>query len=501
MRRSGKTKRKGAEHEKTTLFQKLCAFGARISFWQKIYLYTLALFLLCFNIGIFAVESVGRQRSFEAERDRLLTRQHFIAQTLAQDMAAVEARKPGAMSALTEDYVKNYADEETGLRITRAETVLADRLPQTDTEALPQAESEGIRSWSVLTSEGRRWLYVSALLPGQAMRTELVCAFDMEHFFADWETTTRLAQGIALAVSGLLAVGLWFALRGLSRPLARLAEAARAIGAGDYTVRAREGGGAEISRLAAAFNEMARRTGETVTGLEEAALEKQRLADSMAHELRTPLTAIGGYAEYIARAELTEDERAEAVQVIQQETRRLSSMSERLLTMASLREGKLDAAPLELADAARAALRTVRPKAAAKQVHLATGALDSCTIRGDRDLMVSLAVNLLDNAVKASHPGGRVTLSLRADPAGALLEIADEGVGMSEETLARLGEPFYRADRARSRAQGGTGLGVAFCFAVAKAHGAALTFRSVEGKGTVAALRFAAQQAEQGGFF
>ena len=164
MRRSGKTKRKGAEHEKTTLFQKLCAFGARISFWQKIYLYTLALFLLCFNIGIFAVESVGRQRSFEAERDRLLTRQHFIAQTLAQDMAAVEARKPGAMSALTEDYVKNYADEETGLRITRAETVLADRRPQTDTEALPQAESEGIRSWSVLTSEGRRWLYASLLV-------------------------------------------------------------------------------------------------------------------------------------------------------------------------------------------------------------------------------------------------------------------------------------------------------------------------------------------------
>lgn len=221
--------------------------------------------------------------------------------------------------------------------------MLADRLPQPDTGALPQTGTEGIRSWSVLFSGERRWLYVSALLTGQTMRTELICAFDMERFFTDWETTARLAQGIALLVSGLLAVGLWFALKGLGRPLARLAEAARAIGAGDYTVRAQEGGGAEISRLASAFNEMARHTGETVAGLEEAAQEKQRLADSMAHELRTPLTAIGGYAEYIARAELSEDERAEAAQIIQQETRRLSSMSERLLAMASLREGKLDA--------------------------------------------------------------------------------------------------------------------------------------------------------------
>lgn len=93
---------------KGSLFSRLegLGLGARISFWQKIYLYTLILFLFCFNVGVFAVVSVGQQRGFEAERDRLLTRQHFIAQTLAQDMAAVEARKPGAMSALTEDYVK-----------------------------------------------------------------------------------------------------------------------------------------------------------------------------------------------------------------------------------------------------------------------------------------------------------------------------------------------------------------------------------------------------------
>lgn len=97
---------------------------------------------------------------------------------------------------------------------------------------------------------------------------------------------------------------------------------------------------------------MARRTGETVEGLAEAAREKQRLADNLAHELRTPLTAIGGYAEYIARAELSGEEKAEAAGYIMEETRRLASMSERLLAMASLREGGLCPAPLDLAEAA-----------------------------------------------------------------------------------------------------------------------------------------------------
>ncbi|MBC5580776.1 HAMP domain-containing histidine kinase [Anaerofilum sp. BX8] len=466
---------------------------ARLSFWQKIYLCTLALFLFCLNAGVFAVAAVGQSSSFEAERERLLTRQHFIAETLAQDMAAVEARRPGALPALAQDYALSYGGSGAWLKVTRGGSTLADRLPAPDdAAALPEAEQEGTRVWEVLPAGGRRVLYVSALLPGQGERTALTCAFDMEQFFAAWGRTARAFQGIALAASAMLAVGLHFALRGLGRPLARLAEAAQAIGDGDYTIRAREDGQDEIGQLARAFNEMARRTGETVEGLAEAAREKQRFADNLAHELRTPLTAIGGYAEYIARAELCGEERAQAAQIIQEETRRLSSMSERLLTMASLREGKLHAESVDLAQAAHAALRAVRPQAASRRVQITAERVEPFWIKGDRDLLVSLAVNLMDNAVKASGEGGQVTLSLLRDSGGALLTVEDRGTGMDSQTLSRLGEPFYRADNSRSRAQGGTGLGVAFCFAVTQAHGASLSFDSQPGHGTRAVVRFPA---------
>lgn len=464
---------------------------ARLSFWQKIYLCALALFLACLNLGVFAVAAVGQSSSFAAERDRLLTRQHFIAEMLAQDMAAVEARRPGALPALAEGYAQSYGGSDTWLKVVRGEQTLADRLPAPDGgTVLPHAAEEGTRVWNVLPSGGRRLLYVSALLPGQGERTALTCAFDMEGFLAGWEATARVFQAIALAASAVLAAGLYFTLRGLGRPLARLAQAARAIGDGDYTARTREEGRDEIGQLAHAFNEMARRTGETVEGLAEAAREKQRLADNLAHELRTPLTAIGGYAEYIARAELSGEEKAEAAGYIMEETRRLASMSERLLAMASLREGGLCPAPLDLAEAARAALRAVRPKAAAQGVALEPRLPAHLPFWGDRDLLVSLMVNLLDNGVKASRRGGRVTVSLAREKKEALLTVEDEGVGMSAETLARLGEPFYRADRSRSREQGGTGLGVAFCFAVARAHGAVLTFESQPGRGTRAQVQF-----------
>ena len=161
--------------------------AVRLSFWQKIYLCTLALFLFCLNAGVFAVAAVGQSSSFEAERERLLTRQHFIAETLAQDMAAVEARRPGALPALAQDYALGYGGSGAWLKVTRGGSTLADRLPAPDdAAALPEAEQEGTRAWEVLPAGGRRVLYVSALLPGQGERTALTCAFDMEQFFAAW---------------------------------------------------------------------------------------------------------------------------------------------------------------------------------------------------------------------------------------------------------------------------------------------------------------------------
>lgn len=109
--------------------------------------------------------------------------------------------------------------------------------------------------------------------------------------------------------------------------------------------------------------------------------------------------------------------------------------------------------------------------------------------------MESLLVNLCDNGVKACAAGGRVVLAFAVTGKQSAFVVKDNGRGMDAETLARIGRPFYRADKARSRAEGGAGLGVSICYAIAKAHGAELTYTSQPGQGTTATLRLAPRTA------
>lgn len=272
----------------------------------------------------------------------------------------------------------------------------------------------------------------------------------------------------------------------------RLAWVAGRLADGDYTARSPERTRDEVGQLAHALNEMAARVEWNVAELRETARRKQQLVDNVAHELRTPLTAVGGYAEYIQRAELSEEEKYEAAQYIVEEANRLAVMSERLLQMAALRGEQAAREPVDVPALLEKAARTVAPKAAARGVALEPVQADACTVQGEAALLESLMVNLADNAVKACGPGGSVRLCARRETGRLMLTVQDTGRGMDAETLAHIGEPFYRPDKARSREQGGAGLGLALCFQIAQSHGAALSFTSAPGAGTTAAVIFTA---------
>jgi len=310
--------------------------SVRLKFWQKTYLLTLALFLLALGGGITAIASVSQQRAFEAECGKLLAQQHSVAQSLAADAAAVQARRPEALPRLAQNYAGQLKRSGVFLRVAQAGDVWADELPQPDS-ALPEVPPEGQRVHTVLLSGGRHVLYISAVLPAPPEDVAVTCAFDMEAFFVQWAQTRRAFLLAGAAVSAVLAAALYVVLRGLSRPMERLARVAGRLADGDYTARSPERTRDEVGQLAHALNEMAARVERNVAELRETARRKQQLVDNVAHELRTPLTAVGGYAEYIQRAELSEEEKYEAAQYIVEEANRLAVMSERLLQMAALR--------------------------------------------------------------------------------------------------------------------------------------------------------------------
>jgi heavy metal sensor kinase len=237
--------------------------------------------------------------------------------------------------------------------------------------------------------------------------------------------------------------------------------------------------GDELEKLSRTLNSMLDR-------LEDAFQRINRFSADVSHELRTPLTIIRGELESIIRQVPCSPQVLDGLGSSLEEVERLTRIVDHLLVLCRLDSGD-ESAPNELVDLGQLA------KSTAEQMRLlfVEKAL-TLTLHDPAQVMVSgapvrlrqVVVNLLDNAIKYSNAGGRIDLSVTTDGPTAVLEVADNGCGISADHLPHLFERFYRADRARSRASGGMGLGLSIVHAIAVSHGGRVKVESVEGSGT-----------------
>jgi heavy metal sensor kinase len=239
----------------------------------------------------------------------------------------------------------------------------------------------------------------------------------------------------------------------------------------------------EIGRLILTFNRMLERI-ELLFRLQ------QRFTADVSHELRTPLTTIRGYLDLVARAELDGDlaERAQVLRIAQEEVERMSRLVADLLLLAQADAGvKLDKISVELDTLLLDVYRQEKPLAGGVRFHL--GAEDQAVVMGDPDRLKQLLLNLVDNALKYTLPGGQVTLGLSREEGWAAVTVMDTGPGIPAEDLPRLFDRFYRVDKSRARPQGGTGLGLSIARWIAEAHGGSIAVQSEVGKGSVFTVR------------
>ena len=225
---------------------------------------------------------------------------------------------------------------------------------------------------------------------------------------------------------------------------------------------------------------MARHT----TALQQLNDRQARFVADLTHELKTPLTSMIGYADLLRGGELPPENQRRAADAIYHESTRLESLSQQLLSLQDLRQESLTLTTVPVAAAFEAVARSL-PDC---PVVLEKTCPEDAAVRADRVLLVDLLRNLVLNAAHASTPGSVV--ALRCLPAGDRwrLEVADTGCGIPPEALPHLTEPFYRVAKARARANGGSGVGLALCADIAAAFGTKLEFTSTVGEGTTVAL-------------
>jgi two-component system OmpR family sensor kinase len=396
-----------------------------------------------------------------------LEEMHGDASGAATDVLS-ELQPSGQVIAILENtdvVAGGTAAQQAGLR-SAARDALAIPRPET-VVALPNWGSRGARAGARRFSYRNRTFLVLAVEPLDSIATDL--------------QSLRRTLAIALPLLILLAGAGGYVLtrRGLA-PLGSMAEQAKRITSQNLDARLEIGRAAEeLSLLSDSFNELLSRLDQSFDTM-------RRFVQDASHELRTPLAVIRGEADVTLSRERSAVEYRESLATILQEAQRLSRLVDDLLNLARADAGRvqLRIEELYLNDLLAECCRSVQPLAAARQIELTCRCAGDVPFRGDEGLLRRMVINLLDNAVRYTPPGGKVCATLETQGADARIQIADTGIGIAPEATRRVFERFYRADESRSRQQDGFGLGLSIVKWIAESHHGAVELTSQPGAGS-----------------
>ncbi len=449
----------------------------KMRFWQKTYIFTLILFLLCLNIGILSLTVYTSRKNVDTVESAVKAEQYYIAMNFERDNTHLVTTNTNlaSPSLLMQSFGNYYSKKGVFIAFEQDGNIIYSNFKN----------EYDISSGQLVHTDfdGKRHIVISSSICDGLY--DFIFAKDVSSLDEEFGSLIITYVATAAIVSAGMAVMLYLILKTLSSPLEKLRKTTELIQSGDYTVTAESVGDDEFALLANSFNTMIAKINEQIKTLELDAEKKQMLVDNLAHELRTPLTSIHGYAEYLEKASITEEQRIDAAGYIMSESERLQKICEILLDSAFIRGNKPDMTEVDLSVILNDVAQKLHAKADSVNVSLSCDT-DKTKVMGNEILLSMLFYNLTENAIKACTHGGAVKLLCK----DYTVCIEDNGKGMSEEQLLHITEPFYRTDKSRSRAEGGAGLGLALCKQIAKIHDTSLRFESEPKKGTKVFVAF-----------
>ncbi len=286
-----------------------------------------------------------------------------------------------------------------------------------------------------------------------------------------------LAGALALLVALVLGAVL---ARSVALPVDRLSRAADEIARGNYAYQVPVAGTSELAHLAERFNAMA-------ADVRNAHQMQRDFLTNVSHDLKTPLTTIQGFSQAILDGAVQGPQGAEgAARIINTESRRMARMVSDLLDLARLESGQtpLERTPLDPAGLLHQAAATVQLQAQEAQVAIRVESAPLPAILADPDRLRRALINLVDNALRHTPPGGTVTLRGEVGPQAVILSVRDTGQGIPPADLPHIFERFYQVDKSRSHARSNSGLGLAIVQQIVQAHEGTISVQSQVGVGT-----------------
>lgn len=280
----------------------------------------------------------------------------------------------------------------------------------------------------------------------------------------------------------VLAFAVMKGIKMVMKPLNRLQTAAKRMADGNYDARVDVTSKDEIGQLTHTFNEMA-------TAIQKTDDTQKEFLANVSHELRTPISYVKGYSEALAKGLIPKEQCEEKLLLIANEADRMEKLTAALLQLS--RSEKLQdfvKQPIVVAESVRDALQLTQQHAEEKNIALYLNADDSLIVAGDDEKLKQMLLNLIENSLRYSERGTAIHVEVCAEKTYAKIIVRDEGIGIEQQHVPHLAERFYRVNKARTRADGGSGLGLSIVDQLVTLHEGKWTITSVWQVGTTVTL-------------
>ncbi|BBF42797.1 phosphate regulon sensor protein PhoR [Lachnospiraceae bacterium KM106-2] len=462
-----------------------------MKFWQKTFLSVFLLFAIIFNGSMYVIIHQNYQEELKHVKERGASEQYFISTSIAQNFAELAAKEELSASTIRESfqtYQEYYKEQGIYLELWKEDELFCDSGQEISGNRAEIAVTAKEQKSVIRKVKNKSFIYLSGCLVSPYESYKVIISMPIDNVLEARQQLIHLLLMIDFVAMILLAVSLFIMVKHLLRPLQQLIDATKEVANGNYSYRRKKEGKDEFAILSRSFDQMSESIEKNVKALEVENETKKQLIDNMAHELRTPLTAVLGYAEYLKMAKVPEEEKIEVLDNTISEIKRLSKLSNTLLSLAAIREEKITYDSIKVDELIERIRYIFERRAQEKQVTI-TYENGLNYLRGNQEMLEMLLTNLIENAMRAVSNGGHILVTF-ADKDHPFLQVEDDGIGMKREDLEKIQQPFYRVDKARSRKVGGVGLGVTLCTQIVKYHQASIHYDSVLGKGTIVRCDF-----------
>ena len=340
-----------------------------------------------------------------------------------------------------------------------------------------------IKNYIITEEDGKLFIYIASFCKIDKGILNIITRRDITGLKRFVKKSINDYRSLSLIILTFATLIIYIISYFLTRPLEKLNKVTDAFAKGSYSERSDIKGHDEVALLSDKFNQMADSVETHIGELNDMIKRRDQFVADFTHEIKTPMTAIIGYADTLRSMELSEKERLTALNYIFSEGKRLEDMSMKLFDLIYLKSNAIEKKPIPAVSLGNDIVNSVKPLLLTDGITLKHD-FEQGIIAGDRELLKTVFINLIDNARKASSKGSEVIFKGNKKDNLYYFTVQDFGVGIKEKDLNRICDEFYMVDKSRSRKKGGAGLGLSLASLILNKHEAVMKIESTPNVGT-----------------